>query len=60
MYEYKYVTVNLGYSKSGTEEIERVINERAMQGLRFIASIPANWGASGRVSQLTLVFENEK
>ncbi len=59
MYKYDYVTVRLGFFRGGTEEIEQIINERALQGYRFVTTIPADYGNYGRISKLTLVFEKE-
>ncbi len=60
MYKYEYVTVKVGgFLSTGTKEIEGIINEHALQGFRFVTSIPADWGMEGRISKLTLVFEKE-
>lgn len=61
MYEYKYIEIKarMGFS-SHFKGFEEIIDEEALRGWRFVATIPVkSYGQMG-VTVLSLVFERKK
>ena len=58
MYEYKFLEVT---AKTGItfyfEGFEEIIKEQALEGWRFVTSIPSQSKGMGWISSLSLVFE---
>lgn len=70
MWEYDFVTIGTeygtGWSPFGggvridTQGHRAMIRQKALEGWRFEAAIPARQHASGQIDALDLVFEREK
>ena len=63
MYEYKYVTLDVGgdfwINNAGCEH-RSIIDEYAAQGWRYVGYIPTAFTGHGGTSEIDLIFERRK
>lgn len=60
MKKYEYVNVHIGkFCGAKSEEHQRIIDEYAERGYRYVGYIPTNICESGKINNMDLVFEIE-
>ncbi|MCL4165385.1 UNVERIFIED_CONTAM: hypothetical protein GTU68_021196 [Idotea baltica] len=61
MFEYKFVKIDLSYfSSKPKEDYQKVIEEHALEGWRFVQIFAPSTSSYGSASYFKLIFEKEK
>lgn len=60
MFKYEYVPVHINkFAGAKSEEHQKIINEYAAKGYRYVGFIPTNISDYGKIKDFELVFEKE-
>ena len=60
MYEYKFVRIDVSFWQKPQGDHQKVIEEHAREGWRFVQIFAPGIAASGNVKYFELIFEREK
>lgn len=60
MYAYKFVRIDVSFWQKPQEDYQKVIEEHAQKGWRFVQVFAPGLSSAGNVKYFDLIFESEK